>query len=124
MQPRRGNLLVPFTGLLNLLKENTVKADKSLKLSKLISRSSHAASAKSCFWKTFKYNYSKLNVVQELHCIVLSTADDLVHKSKADQLETLLKESFSLCHCQPHSSTSHDRSWTHPVHSSHNCISC
>lgn len=31
--------------------------------------------------------------VQELHSIVLSTADYLVHKSKADKLETLLKES-------------------------------
>lgn len=94
-----------------------MKADKSLKLSKLISRSSHAASAKSCLWKIFKYNYSKLNVVQELHCIVFSTAHDLVHKSKADQLETLLKESFRLCHCQPASSTDHDWSWMNPVHS-------
>lgn len=72
-------------------------------------------------------------IVQELHCIVLSTADDLVHKSKLDQLETLLKESFSLCHRQldlavrttADSSTDHNWSWTHTVHSlSHNCISC
>lgn len=72
-------------------------------------------------------------IVQELHCIVLSTADDLVHKSKVDQLETLLKESFGLCHRQPDlavsttadSSADRDWSWMRPVHSlSHNCISC
>lgn len=64
-------------------------------------------------------------IVSELHSTFLSTADDLVHKSKGDQLEILLKESLYLCHHQPDlaaktravSSTSHDWSWTHPVHS-------
>lgn len=52
----------------------------------------------------------------ELHCMVLFTAYDLVHKSNVDQLETLLKQSFGLCHRQPDlavkttagSSTDHD----------------
>lgn len=55
-------------------------------------------------------------IMLELHCMVLFTAYDLVHKSNVDQLETLLKQSFGLCHHQPDlavkttagSSTDHD----------------
>lgn len=46
IQPRKGSLVISFAGLLNLLEENTVKAVKWLKLSKLISRLGHAASSK------------------------------------------------------------------------------
>lgn len=60
--------MAPFIRLLNLKKENSesLSKDKKLKLSKLISRSGHAASAESCLRKIFKYNYNKPNDCVEI----------------------------------------------------------
>lgn len=44
----------------------SLSKDKKLKLSKLISRSGHAASAESCLRKIFKYNYNKPNDCVEI----------------------------------------------------------
>lgn len=64
MPPGKESVMAPFTGLLNLKEREyseSLSKDKKLKLSKLISRSGHVASAKSCLRKIFKYNYRKPN---------------------------------------------------------------
>lgn len=55
MQPGKESVMAPFTGLLNLKKREyseSLSKDKKLKLSKLISRSGHAASAKAAVGKS------------------------------------------------------------------------
>lgn len=123
-QPGKGSLVISFTGLLNLLKENTVKATKWLKLSKLISRSGYAASAKSCLRKIFKYNYNKQELCRNYAVLFCLLWMIWFTNPKLINLETLLRAFFVFCHHQPglagrtraDSSIDHNWSWMHPVH--------
>lgn len=122
-QPGKGSLVISFTGLLNLLKENTVKAAKWLKLSKLISRSGYAAPAKSCLRKTFKCNYNKQELCRNYTVLFCLLWVIWFTNPKLINLETLLREFCVFYHHQPglagrtraDSSIDHSRSWMHSV---------